>query len=134
MKKRFIIDSFLTTLKYKIIPPKWTEEQLAEMKINLAIRLYDEYAGTRPMANCSNEAKNLVEGVPTELLINIDEWIHNLPLSNIKVHGISVNDVFDRYGRARPIHFIKILHCMCRWKETDYFKGTNIFANHFTLM
>ena len=124
MKKRTVIDD-------KINSPNWTEKQLRDLKVMFSVRMHDYYCGTKSFLDCTIEADEIVNNVPTELLINIEEWSRNLPLSNIKVHGVYVNDVFDNYGRVSPIHFVDILRCMIVWKETDYFTGSNIFANRF---
>jgi hypothetical protein len=125
--------------------PDWTQEQKnielnnpsrrAKTVRNLTIldlsnRLFEEHGGTYTARECAAEAKYLMENMPQELIVNVNEWLDNKPLSDIKVHGTSINDVFKMFVN-RPMHFIRILHCMCKWKETDYFDEENFCWCYF---
>lgn len=116
--------------------PDWTPEQkaaelenpdrIAKTTHNLTIvdlrdRLFEEHGGTYSMKECASEARYLMDGVPSELIVNINEWLDGTPLSDVKIHGVYINDVFEMFVKNRPIHFIQIVRCMVKWKESDYF-------------
>ena len=89
--------------------------------IDLKERLFKEYDGTHTMLECANEAKYLMDNMPPELIVNVNEYLDQQPLTDIKIHGVSINDVFAMFSKSRPMHFIRILHCMTEWRLLDYF-------------
>lgn len=128
--------------------PEWTQEQKdAELArperiantvrnltiLDLASRLYEEHGGTYTARECAAEAKYLMDNMPQELIVNVNEWLDGKPLSDIKVHGTSINDAFKMVAN-RPIHFIHILHCMCKWREAEYFDEENFCWCYFAKM
>lgn len=125
--------------------PDWTQEQ-KDIELNnpyrraktvrnlttldLGNRLFEKHGGTYTARECAAEAKYLMENMLQELIVNVNEWLDNKPLSDIKVHGTSINDVFKMFVN-RPMHFIRILHYMCKWKEIDYFDEDNFCWSYF---
>lgn len=65
-------------------------------------------------------AKRIMENIQPELVQNINEWIENRPLSDIKIHGVSVYEVMNQFAPHRYIPFIRAVECMMYWKEVDY--------------
>jgi hypothetical protein len=87
--------------------------------VDLESRLMEEYGGTRDVFFCKEEALYLMENIPEELIVNVEEWLDEKSLSDIKIHGVSVNDVFEMC-KGRFIHFLSILKCFIEWKKTGY--------------
>ena len=66
------------------------------------------------------DAIQLMNEIPEELIPNVNEWIEDKPLSDIKVHGVSINDINEHYKSRCTIEFQLILRCMACWKKTNY--------------
>lgn len=86
--------------------------------VDLEDRLMEEYDGTRDVFECKKEAVYLMENSPEELIQNIEEWLDEKPISDIKVHGVSINDLMKNYSRCA--HFLTALNCFIEWKKTGY--------------
>ena len=90
--------------QYKHIPENQWEEKIKTKEIrdkviesltigDLASRLEEEYMGFKSLSKCDDEASYIIKNIPKELLTNINEWLDNKPLSDIKVHGVSIKNV-----------------------------------------
>ena len=65
-------------------------------------------------------ANRIMRLIPAELEQNVDEWLDDKPLTDIKVHGLSVLDVMNQFGPKRIITFLEAIECIGKWKETGY--------------
>lgn len=97
-------------------------------------KLFHEYYKERvSYGDCILEASYLVHNMPQELWPNLNEWLDDKPLSDIKVHGLSINDVMKMFATSLPRDFVQILKCMTAWKKYDYV-DKNFCWNYFALM
>lgn len=53
--------------------------------------------GTSSYENCKRIAKNIIENMPKELWPNIEKWIDEQQISDIKVHGVSIPDIMLQF-------------------------------------
>ena len=96
-------------------------------------RIYVEYQERVDYEECAAEAKYLLDNMPQELIPNLNEWLDDQPLSDIKVHGVSINDVMKMFETSLPRGFLQILKCMTTWKKYNYV-DKNFCWNYFALM
>lgn len=68
---------------------------------------------------CIRRAFRIMQDIQPELFQNINEWLDGKKLSDIKIHGVSLNDVINQYEDVK-IHFLKGLDFMIAWKNTGY--------------
>ena len=103
--------------------------------MDLSDRLFEEYNGHRTAIQCHDQALELMAEIPQELQQNVSEWLDDKPLSDIKVNGVSINDVFAMFKDAsRPLHFIQILESFAVWKKCNYYDDKHFFMTHFCRM
>lgn len=128
--------------------PDWTHDNIVKVSeekqyIDKAIyvltlsdfrqRVYAEYQERVDYEECSAEAKYLLDNMPQELIPNLNEWLDNQPISDIKLHGVSINDVMKMFESSLPRDFLQILKCMTIWKKHNYV-DKNFCWNYFALM
>ena len=90
--------------------------------VDLKTRIFEEYNETIPWVMCHNDAVYIMCNVPEEIIQNIEEWLDGKPLTDIKVHGVSVNDIIrKRFNNSAFIPMDKIFKAMAYWKETDFY-------------
>lgn len=94
---------------------------------------YEYYKERVDYSDCILEAGYLVNNMPRELWTNLNEWLDDKPLSDIKVHGVSINDVMKMFETSLPRDFVQILKCMTIWKKHNYV-DKNFCWNYFALM
>jgi hypothetical protein len=92
---------------------------------------YEYYKERVDYSDCILEAGYLVNNMPRELWPNLNEWLDDKPLSDIKVHGVSINDVSNMFRKLKP-SFVQILTCMTHWKESNYIDN-NFCLNYFAI-
>jgi hypothetical protein len=102
-----------------------TKEEIHKAKLGLTVldfrdRLIQEYDGHRNVLQCHEEAAYLLHHMPAELIVNVNEYLDEQPLTDIKINGVSINDVFKMFENSRPLHFVQILRCMAYWRDGDY--------------
>lgn len=96
-------------------------------------RIYADHQEKVPYEECAIEAKYLLDNMPQELIQNLNEWLDNQPLSEIKIHGTSINDVMQMFKSSLPRDFLQVLKCMTIWKKHNYV-DENFCWNYFALM
>ena len=64
-------------------------------------------------------AKWIIENVQPELMQNINEWIEHKPISDIKIHNVSINDIMTQFENYK-ISFVQALSCLIYWQKTNY--------------
>lgn len=97
--------------------------------VDLESRLIEDYGGTRTSIQCAEEALYIMDNIPEELIPNVEEWLDNKPLSDINVHGMSINYLINTYPLC--FHIYAALNCFIKWKETGY-KNKNFCKNYFS--
>ena len=115
--------------------PTLTGEEVAEMakekhwqdiakhkaRIYDLIQKLDEVEGKFiDHTQCVWWANRLMRNIPPELEQNIDEWIDDKPLTDIKVHGWSIADIINHYGKKRIVTFLEAVKCMGDWHASGY--------------
>lgn len=100
---------------------------------DLTDRLVERYDGFESFESCYRKARSLLKKMPEELLPNLNEWLDNKPLSDIKVHGISVNDILEKFKNRNDIDFIEVLQYFADWK-TEGFADSFSYNMYFAWM
>jgi hypothetical protein len=151
MRMRAIYDKhMLETLSIGLVSmehPDWSDEKkvsvgrskealeqiyMIKMASDFKSKLRDEYRGKRSDEECAQEAKRILKDIQPELIQNINEWIDGTEISDIKIHGVSIPDIMNRFGNERQkIHFIHAVKCMIDWKETGY-ADPNYYRHYFS--
>lgn len=111
---------------------EFVDEAVYQIKVaDLQDRLFEEYGETQPSWVCRDQAIEWMTKLPEELLLNVEEWLDNKPLSDIKVHGISINDIFSKY-KSPNLTMTRVMSFFILWKETG-FKNENAHVMFFTM-
>jgi hypothetical protein len=74
-------------------------------------------------------ATRIINNMPQELWPNIEEWIDDRRISDIKVHGVSIPDIMHQFPE-QDILFLNAMECMCDWKNYE-FKGNEFCRYYF---
>ena len=74
----------------------------------------------------------LMKYIPHEVIQNVNDSLDDQPLTDIKIHAKSFNDVMDMFKNTRPLTFIQVLHCFADWKKCNYFDEDFCF-DYFSL-
>lgn len=90
------------------------------MVLDIQVRYHNDVGKYKDWDYCYRRAYDIMKEVPEELIPNINEWIEYKPLSDIKINGVSVNDIINQFGKKQPIYFLEALDCMIYWKQTNY--------------
>lgn len=69
---------------------------------------------------CVWMANDIMRVIPPELEQNMDEWLDDKPLTPIKLHGKSVEDVMTQFGEKRRITFLRAIKCIGAWRAEGY--------------
>ena len=77
-------------------------------------------------------AYDIANDMPQELWPNVEEWIDDKTISNIKVHDISIPDIMHQFP-GEDISFLDAIRCIAWWKKYDYPEG-NFCAAFFMRM
>lgn len=108
-----------------------TKRQMAESEewLNLARKsfLLDDFTmkikeheqGILNYTASSVVAARILNNMPPELLPNVEEWIDDQPISDIKVNGVSIPDIMHQFPE-HDILFLEAMDCMCDWKSCDF--------------
>ena len=88
--------------------------------LDLSNKLFEGANGDFSLGNCENDAVYFLDNLPEELIQNVNEWLDDKPLTDIKVHGVSINDIYKFYKNRRYLTFGRVLRCMTDWKESEY--------------
>jgi hypothetical protein len=112
------------------------EEHIQNAVFNLTVmdlrdKLLEEYGDRRTLQFCADDAKYIMMNIPKELIVNVNEYIDGMPLSDIKIHGVSINDVINGL-MPRRVHVVQVFKCMAKWKEYEYF-DERFCWNYFAL-
>lgn len=73
-------------------------------------------------------AARIINNMPQELWPNVEEWIDDKPISDIKVHGVSIPDIMHQF-QGRTILFLNAMECMCDWKSYEF--KSNEFCRYY---
>ena len=126
----------------------WTEEQIMEAaktkewrdKVifgltiqDFANKIEEIMGGTWNYAWCYNKAERIMLGLPEDLIQNVNEYLDDKPLTDIKVHGVSLLDIMNQFGKNRPIPILAAMQCMVDWKKTGFYNKSyckTYFTSH----
>ena len=112
----------------------WTEEQIAQEMENEDIRkevvLYltggdlsdkfmDMFGSQKTREQIKREVTVLLYNIPFDLIENVWEWIDGNPLTNVKVHNVSIVDVVGK--EYSDIEFLHTLACFGNYKLYNCF-------------
>lgn len=97
---------------------------------DFAKKIQEQNVNAMTYLQCESVAFDIINNMPEELWPNVEEWIDDQPISDIKVHDVSVPDVMFQFPEYK-IPFLSVMKCMCMWKEYDY-KGENFCNLYFT--
>lgn len=97
--------------------------------MDLEDRLHEMYRGLRNSNMCRKEAVYIIDNIPDELMVNLEEWLDNKPLSDIKIHGFSINDILKDFPY---VNFTQALTCMIDWKAQG-FLDSNFIIRYFAI-
>ena len=95
-------------------------------------KIYEHNCGALTHSQSERVAFNIINEMPQELWPNIEEWIDDQPISDIKVQGISIPDIMHQFP-GEDILFLSAMKCMCMWKEYGY-KGKDFCKLYFARM
>lgn len=77
-------------------------------------------------------ATKIINILPKELYPNIEEWIDEKPLSDIKYCGISIKDIMNHYLPQRIIPFNRSIEAMLAFIESGS-RDINICYNYCSM-
>ena len=86
---------------------------------DLTMKIKEHERGVLNYTASSIVAARILNTMPSELLPNIEEWIDDQPISDIKVNGVSVPDIMHQF-QERNILFLEAMQCMCDWKNYNF--------------
>lgn len=89
------------------------------LAVDLKYKLKEDDMEIMPDSYYEKQAKWIVENIPNELILNVNEYIEGKNLSRIKIHGVSVDDIMTQYPN-RKIFFAQALKCIIAWKKQGY--------------
>ena len=102
----------------------------ARMTVDLKNKLMKDDNGMGTSDYYFKRAKWVLDNVQPELLQNINEFIDGIPLSDIKIHGVSISDVMTQFEPERPISFMLAIESIICWKNAGY-KNSNFCRYYF---
>jgi hypothetical protein len=93
---------------------------LALTELDLAHKLDEYYKGYWNWSECHETANYIMNNMEPQLIQNINEWIDEQPLSDIKIHGWSIKDIMCSPNKKRKVSFVEAMKCLIQWKENNY--------------
>lgn len=108
-------------IEYSISEEGMRHAWFIQMVLDLRERYHNDVGQSETWAYCYQKAYDIMKNMPEELIPNINEWIEYRQLSDIKINGVSVNDIMNQFGKKQQIYFLDAIECMIDWKDTNYF-------------
>ena len=100
---------------------KWRDAAIKDLiTIDLIAKIEEVEGDFMDHTQCVWEANDIMHGLPDELIPNINEWIDDKPISDIKINGISALDIMGQFGKRQCITFLQAIECLNAWKKTGY--------------
>lgn len=103
-----------------------SQEEIEDITRRLISKAFNQEKIFSEYAPCSNLIRNIMKNIPRDLLTNMIEWLHDNPISEVKVNEISVNDIIYKYNTT----FLEAILFMIEWKESGY--KENFEEEYFT--
>ena len=95
----------------------WSEKSL--MLDDFRDKIYYVHEETITLSYSRKWAERIVNNMPQELWPNIDEWIDDKPISDIKVHGVSIPDIMYHLSRG-SVDFLSAMTRMIAWQDSGF--------------
>lgn len=104
----------------KLCEEPWIKERAIRTanEMDLADRLMEEGL-CRPYSAAKKMAAFMMGQFDEDLMPNLEEWLDNKPLSDIRLGGKSVNDIINMYEGVR-IDIPRAILCLSKWKKLNY--------------
>lgn len=116
---------------YKDMPEEWYVQKSKEEVPNFMFNLFKTNVLYRMLQEGYGRwyavpfVDKIFKYLPEELYVNLEEYIDEKPISDIKLHGVSLKDIINQYGEdGRKEPFIDACEAMIAYIKTGYvYKG-----------